>query len=405
MKRLSKILILLMVLAVCLSFPLTAHAHPGKTDGNGGHTDHDTGEYHYHHGYPAHSHYDMDGDGTIDCPYDFDDQTSSNISSNSSDSYRSSSIYSSPTLPEAVSSANQDANYHLSFGNMFESLFLILFSLLLGAPIFFILYFLTVLILRIPSSWFWKLVNPKLSEDQNDRYSTVSANIILIIILYIYFLQPLVSMFVDSPDTLAAAIVLLGIVLFCGILALQKNSNKLDAMSNTVNTLKAENKERYTLLEQSKAEQAKAMQRIAFFEEQYYKKVHEFHELEIQNKLLSEQLNSLQSSLLPAQSLKDESAMPATQAISDILPKDVYLINGNIPVKGEITDRKPFGDYTVYVAKTGHCYHSDYLCGSGYLKSTHIFKVYGKKTQCLRCRRALPDGLPSWYAKNRDFFF
>lgn len=83
MKRLSKILILLMVLAVCLSFPLTAHAHPGKTDGNGGHTDHDTGEYHYHHGYPAHSHYDMDGDGTIDCPYDFDDKTGVNSGSNS----------------------------------------------------------------------------------------------------------------------------------------------------------------------------------------------------------------------------------------------------------------------------------------------------------------------------------
>lgn len=55
--------------------PLSAHAHRGKTDGAGGHTDHSTGEYHYHHGYPAHDHYDVDGDGVLDCPYDFDDQT------------------------------------------------------------------------------------------------------------------------------------------------------------------------------------------------------------------------------------------------------------------------------------------------------------------------------------------
>ena len=54
---------------------LGVNAHSGKTDGSGGHTDHNTGEYHYHHGYSAHDHYDMDGDGDVDCPYDFDDKT------------------------------------------------------------------------------------------------------------------------------------------------------------------------------------------------------------------------------------------------------------------------------------------------------------------------------------------
>ena len=63
--------------AVCLFSLLvvTVFAHPGRTDSKGGHTNHSTGEYHYHHGYSAHDHYDMDGDGTVDCPYDFDDQT------------------------------------------------------------------------------------------------------------------------------------------------------------------------------------------------------------------------------------------------------------------------------------------------------------------------------------------
>lgn len=63
------------ILLVIPSLLLVAFAHPGRTDSNGGHTNHSTGEYHYHHGYSAHDHYDMDGDGDIDCPYDFDAKT------------------------------------------------------------------------------------------------------------------------------------------------------------------------------------------------------------------------------------------------------------------------------------------------------------------------------------------
>ena len=68
---------LLFALALCLSLSVVVSAHPGGTDSDGGHTDHDTGEYHYHHGYPAHQHRDMDGDGDLDCPYSFDDKTGS----------------------------------------------------------------------------------------------------------------------------------------------------------------------------------------------------------------------------------------------------------------------------------------------------------------------------------------
>ena len=68
---------LLFVLALCLSLSVVVSAHPGRTDSEGGHTDHETGEYHYHHGYPAHQHYDMDDDGDLDCPYSFDDKTGS----------------------------------------------------------------------------------------------------------------------------------------------------------------------------------------------------------------------------------------------------------------------------------------------------------------------------------------
>lgn len=91
--------ILLLCLHVFLSslLVLSASAHGGKTDSNGGHYDDSTGEYHYHHGYPAHDHRDADGDGDVDCPYNFDDKT--NHDSNSSDS-DSNSATSNSTEPQ-----------------------------------------------------------------------------------------------------------------------------------------------------------------------------------------------------------------------------------------------------------------------------------------------------------------
>lgn len=61
----------MLLIAVFVAVVLCVNAHKGNTDGNGGHTDHSTGEYHYHHGQPAHDHSDVDGDGDIDCPYNF----------------------------------------------------------------------------------------------------------------------------------------------------------------------------------------------------------------------------------------------------------------------------------------------------------------------------------------------
>lgn len=60
-------LVAFLLLLVC--FCTVALAHSGRTDGQGGHYDHSTGEYHFHHGYPAHQH--INGE----CPYDFKDRT------------------------------------------------------------------------------------------------------------------------------------------------------------------------------------------------------------------------------------------------------------------------------------------------------------------------------------------
>lgn len=76
--------IIVMSIIILYSVTFEVKAHPGRTDSNGGHTNRSTGEYHYHHGYSAHDHYDMDGDGDVDCPYNFDDQTSHSIKSSQS---------------------------------------------------------------------------------------------------------------------------------------------------------------------------------------------------------------------------------------------------------------------------------------------------------------------------------
>ncbi len=52
----KKILYVITVAVCILSFAIICFAHPGKTDSDGGHYDHSTGEYHYHHGYSAHQH-------------------------------------------------------------------------------------------------------------------------------------------------------------------------------------------------------------------------------------------------------------------------------------------------------------------------------------------------------------
>lgn len=80
-----KLLVLLMVAVLMIS---PAFAHPGGTDGKGGHWNHSTGEYHYHHGYSAHDH----EDGV--CPYEFDDKTGERSGSSSGSSSVSKSSYS-----------------------------------------------------------------------------------------------------------------------------------------------------------------------------------------------------------------------------------------------------------------------------------------------------------------------
>jgi hypothetical protein len=80
MNKLKAIFCVFIALLILTSAVTPALAHSGRTDSNGGHWDHSTGEYHYHHGYSAHQH----NNGV--CPYDYDNKTEHSSSGSSSNS-------------------------------------------------------------------------------------------------------------------------------------------------------------------------------------------------------------------------------------------------------------------------------------------------------------------------------
>lgn len=107
MKKLISVLLLL-----CLIFSsISVFAHPGKTDGRGGHYNRSTGEYHYHHGYSAHQHKDINSDGVLDCPYDFVDKTdNSNKDSYSSKSESSNHLVSQPQKNKIITFISENSS-------------------------------------------------------------------------------------------------------------------------------------------------------------------------------------------------------------------------------------------------------------------------------------------------------
>ena len=97
-----KALLFAALILVCMFtyLPLTASAHPGGTDANGGHHDYNNvsglGDYHYHHGYPAHLH----ENGV--CPYDYVDLTGQSYGSSSSSGIKSGAATTEQLLEESI---------------------------------------------------------------------------------------------------------------------------------------------------------------------------------------------------------------------------------------------------------------------------------------------------------------
>ena len=78
-------------------------------------------------------------------------------------------------------------------------------------------------------------------------------------------------------------------------------------------------------------------------------------------------------------------------------PEDVYFVNGYVPVKGVISNEKPYGDYTVYIHYKGNCYHSNKTCGSSFGIAMHLYDAAGSYRPCSSCAAYHLDTTPEWY--------
>lgn len=80
------------------------------------------------------------------------------------------------------------------------------------------------------------------------------------------------------------------------------------------------------------------------------------------------------------------------------VPKGVSLMSDGTPTIGYVSDLRPFGDYTVYIATKGHRYHKRMSCCKAGV-AHHLFKLPPNVTPCQICAKGMdvePE-VPMWY--------
>lgn len=85
------------------------------------------------------------------------------------------------------------------------------------------------------------------------------------------------------------------------------------------------------------------------------------------------------------------------------IPDGVELVPTFLPVKGNVRDRRPYGDYTVYMTAQGKRYHCSCGCGNAFTP-IHLFQV---PDGILPCKNCVPAGVaenpvPNWYKQIRN---
>lgn len=404
-------LFLCLLLTFFLSIPTNAHS--GKTDANGGHYDSSTGKYHYHHGYPAHMHYDMDGDGDRDCPYDFDDQTGTN--SGSSSGSGGSGNYTPLSYSDGYADGHEDGydegyNVGLDIGHengyndyrsehaVIEFTWLKTLGSTLLVPFFLLMAYFFILFICVPVYWLinklsallLRLILRNQPDELRDRISTIIAHIILVATL-LYLLLPLaVDAVAVSENWIAATFITAIIIIILLGAHIYRKHNENDALSSEIKSLK--------MTISSQGDQLNDLgSKLSRDKFNYVRNLHrlEYEILTLKKKdALAEQ--SEQATL--SASNNDFVDVPVkANGIMPHIPNEVYFINGDVPVIGEVSDSRPYGDLTIYVAPRGKCYHADRYCGSGLLEAMHAYSVIGKKQPCRKCASRFPDNVPDWY--------
>lgn len=80
------------------------------------------------------------------------------------------------------------------------------------------------------------------------------------------------------------------------------------------------------------------------------------------------------------------------------IPPEVWFAPDEFPGMGEVTEQQIYGDFTVYCAPYGECYHCKQGC-SGALVRDNLFHTIGRKRPCFKCvpRELVFWEYPKWY--------
>lgn len=282
---------------VCaLMLPISVSAHAGGTDSQGGHWDHGSGTYHFHHGYPAHSHVDQDGDGVLDCPYNFEDNTA-NASGNTGGG------------TGGAVSLSYTEGYNKGHAQGYKEGY---------------------------------------TKGKEDGYSSGQRDLRLQ--LEREYNEKLESEKSEHGWSVVIAILIAGSPVLIGV--------------------------------------------HLFLCERKLEKERERHEEE-KRKIKEDMRQSQNMAILKRIS-------PGTEEYVK-LPAGVQLDLKCIPVKGFVTEARPFGDYTVYVSANGSCYHRKESCCKG-ARPVHLFSLPGKIEACKTCTRNWPHEsiVPEWYRQIKN---
>lgn len=360
------------------TFPLSASAHGGRTDENGGHVDSSTGDYHYHHGYPAHAHFDIDGDGIIDCPYhfvDLTDHSSGNDTSSYSSGYRAGSKdgytegysdgykkgeadgietgYSEGEKAAQAEYTKQLAQTKSDYEEAHRKEIAALKSSF---------RWITVLIVAVLFVAFCVYISRKKKawnkESKRQAASLASAHDTQI--------KDLKASHDDEIKHLKAQIL------------------NLSALHNT--HTKHLNTQLIHLNASHEAE-------VNHLNAQLHN-LSASHEAEIKH-LNTQLLNLKRFSLLDKIASNED---PSIQ-----LPEGIHLRQSYTPIKGTASVKYPYGEYTVFSTSSGKKYHCKSDCVVSAMPM-HFFDLPNGASPCLRCvpRKMRPQPLPEWYAQIRQ---
>lgn len=344
------------IVALTSSFLLTlVSAHPGHTDSNGGHTDSDTGDYHYHHGYAAHAHFDMDGNGTIDCPYDFDDQTGRNSGASTGTGSYTPGNGSEDGYQEGYSDGYKvgkrdgtTAGYEDGYAEAEKKL-------------------------------------TRQAEKAAAQYSS------------------------DLSDLKTLGLKIIGVLsvsLLACVLLLRRSikKRKADQLDYERGIAAVRNQCRQEIRELEEAHQLRLDEIRDTCEDRVNKaasgysvlsrRVHAQHTAELQKlQLRLANFRRLEALELIAKG-KDESI---------VLPDGVALRPSYTPIRGKTSKRYPYGSYTIFMTPTGKTYHCLCDCVPN-ARPSHFFDRPQDSTPCRKCvpLDTYPQDLPAWYTLLRE---